>query len=615
LVGAHAEIIRCPPPARKRAPRGIRASGPAAKPSLEYQIDKIEDVGREIVGANSSKRVMSRLAQYLLASLALGLLVSASVVAARRAEPASAPALTASAWVANAVPPPSLPLTESLIDVVPDRRVGLQGILPAQEEGPIERGTVWAAPSGRGFGRHVARSLHLLADPAWILVRADSGIWFLEAKSLARRARLRTGAISAVDVSTDGRRIAYAEYTPRPAEDPLTEVEEPAELVVVEFPSLFEVHRSRVVKPTQVRFSPDARAVASAAKNGATVVPLDGRGAPWTTKREPNQASDAIAVVPLDDARVAYLTRLASLIIQDRSGAERLVHQYTTKSTDFIFFELTHAWSDGLLYYDAKLDRVLSVQDTKAVVVDAASTESPRLGNPIDVAAGPVDAMRPYAFTSLNELAKRFALGPDTPYSSDHSLVAFGAHGDAYFPWYGNVVRLERGVALRSPDFDTPEDRWEPSLGEHDIVFTTYGAKEMVVRRVSLDTPALDITPERLGAFADHTQHSPFIFDNGDRVFPVGDAAARGGIVRLPRGGRLQAVEWLGVKQMGSAKPIRGEGRVAFVNGDDDVVEVDPEGVRVLGRIGLGDRVSWHVEKKCWEVASFRKTHFLCAPR
>ncbi|MDI1478861.1 hypothetical protein [Polyangium sp. y55x31] len=564
---------------------------------------------------------MSRLAQYLVGSLALLLLllVSMTVVTMTRGKPAPAPApsasASASAWVAElALPPPLLPFPEGRVDLVPERRVGLRGIRRPQDEGLVERGTVWAAPSGRGFGRHVARSLHLLADPEWILVQADSGLWLLEAKSLARRARLRTGAVSAVAVSTDGRRIAYAEYTPQPDEDGLREGEEPAELVVLEFPSLLEVHRSRVMKPVEVRFSPDARTVASAAKNGATVVPLDGRGAPWTTKRAPNEASDAIAVVPLDDTRVAYLTRFASLIIQDR-GAERFEHQYPLKSTDLIFIKITHTWSGGDLHYDAVLDRVLSVQDSEAVVVDAARTESPRLGHPIDVTAGPVDAMRPYALLRMEELARRFPAAENLSFPSDHVRAALGARGDAYFLWGGAVVRLERDLALRSPDFDDVEE-WESSQAEHDIVFTTHATNEMVVRRVSLDAPALDITPERLGAFAPHHGYRPFLFENGDRVFPIANAADRGGIVRLPRGGSLQPIVWFDAKAVSfSATTLRAEGRFAFVNPDYDLVEVAPEGVRVLGRIGFGAAVSWNAKKKCWEVKKFMEKDVQCTPR
>ncbi|MDI3284049.1 hypothetical protein [Polyangium sp. 15x6] len=354
--------------------------------------------------------------------------------------------------------------------------------------------------------------------------------------------------------------------------------------------------------------------VASAARNGATVVPLDGRGAPWTAKRAPNESSDAIAVVPLDDTRVAYLTDVAALIIQDR-GTERFVHRYPLKSTDFIIVEIAHTWSDGDLYYDAVLDRVLSVQGAQAVVVDAARTESPRLGNPIDVTAGPVDAMRPHAVMRMEELARRFPVAENLGFPSDRVRAALGARGEASFLWGDAVVRLERDAALRSPDFDAVEE-WESSFGEHDIVFTTHSANETAVRRVSLATPALDVTPERLGAFADHGHNPPFLFENGDRVFPVADAVDRGGIVRLPRGGSLQPIAWFDAKAMSFERTaIRGEGRFAFVNPDYDLIEVVPEGARVLDRIGFGADVSWNVEKKCWEVRRFMEKSAQCIPR
>ncbi|MDI1483907.1 hypothetical protein [Polyangium sp. y55x31] len=560
---------------------------------------------------------MRRPAQYLLGSFAILMLVAMAgamiVVRTKHDTSTSAPSASASASVVD-VPPPPMPFPADRVDLVPERRLGLVGIRPARDERPAERGTVWATPSGRGFGRHVARSLHLLADPAWLLVQADSGLWLLEAQTLARRARLRTGALSAVAVSADGRRIAYAESTPRPAPDSPSEADKQAELVVLEFPSLVEVHRSRVVKPAQIRFSHDARAVAAAAGNGATVIPLDGGGAPWTAKRAPSKDSEAIAVVPLDASRVAYLTSSAALVVQDRD-AERFEHRYPRKSTDLIFFRLMYAWSGGLLYHDAARDRVLSVRDTEALVVDAASTESPRLGNPIDIAAGPVDAMRPYVFMPLQDLAKRFDVAPDVPVPSDPVFAALGTRDDAYFIWSEHVVRLGRGLASRSPDFSSIDEDWEPSLTKHDVVFTSYSAHEMKVRRVSLETPSLDVTPERLGSFEDHTHHYPIVFDSGDRVFAVGDAEERGGIVRLPRGGTLQPVEWFGVKQMRFLdSPIRSEGHVAFVNIDEDVVEVDPKGARVVGRIEFGDKISYNVEKKCWQADAIRREpRLLCA--
>ncbi|UQA55608.1 WD40 repeat domain-containing protein [Polyangium aurulentum] len=562
---------------------------------------------------------MRNLILYLIAGgVALFLLVLVAMVAvvggSRAAAPA-APASSASARVAEHAPAPPDPMSfsEGRVDLVPERRVGLEGMRSQPNEEWVERGSVWVTPSGRGFGRHIARSLHLLSDPAWILVHADSGLWLLEAQTLARRARLKTGTIAAIDVSTDGRRIAYAEYTP-----PLERVadahkdEEPADLVVLEFPSLVEIHRARVMKPAQVRFSPDGRTVASAAKNGATVVPLDGRGAPWTTTRAPGHSVKAVAVVPLDGARVAYMADSGELILQDRA-TERVVHTYDMPSTNFIFFRMYHPWREGLLHYNAALDRVLSIRDSEALVVDAASTESPRLGKPINL-AGSVDAMRPYAFMTLNELELR--IGVESSGSRALVLAALGARGDASFVSSGTVIHFERGRVLRSPDFGDIEEGWLPSPGEHDVVFTTIRENARTVRRVSLSTPALDITPERVGTFVVHSHADPFLFENGDRFFPVVDWANHGGIVRLPRGGSVQPIEWLDVKPMDfGLEVIRSEGRVALVNWEAEVVEVTPESARVLGQIKRGDGVSWNVKKKCWEVAASRGKRFLCAPR
>ena len=73
------------------------------------------------------------------------------------------------------------------------------------------RGAAWRGSRGLGYGRHEPRAVYLLGDGTWLLVFADSGLWFLESQTLDRRARLDTGAVSAVDVSKDGRRLAYAD--------------------------------------------------------------------------------------------------------------------------------------------------------------------------------------------------------------------------------------------------------------------------------------------------------------------------------------------------------------------------------------------------------------------
>ena len=99
---------------------------------------------------------------------------------------------------------------------------------------------------------------------AWLLVHAESGLWLVEATSLARRARLRTGAIAALDVTHDGKRLAYVECSlaSRWALRPDLS-EQPCELVVLEIPSLTELRRETIKAPHSVRFSYDGKTVAT----------------------------------------------------------------------------------------------------------------------------------------------------------------------------------------------------------------------------------------------------------------------------------------------------------------------------------------------------------------
>jgi hypothetical protein len=528
-----------------------------------------------------------------LASFVLAVVALAGCRSARR-EGADAGARAAGA------PPLTLPFPLDRIDVVPTPAPANFGRQPpSTEDPPRDRGTTWLSAHGPGFGRHEARSAHLLADPAWLLVHAESGLWFVEATALTRRARLRTGGISAIDVTRDGKRLAYAECTlaPRyPFRPSLSD--EPCDLVVLDVPSLAELRREKIKAPTAVRFSHDGKTVATSAGHfgGVTVVPLDRARTSWQARA----GSTATAAIPLHDARVAYLTTDQIVMIEERDARQQaFVRHVGGPPTDLVLFKLAgEARFDGTMFHDPANDRLLFGMGPKVAVLEGASTASPHFEKEVEFASiAEVTAPLAYAF-DRTQYVQRFGLKDE----SGRGTVLFVPRGDALEVIGGSVYRFGRDGRSWAADFGPAPERVEASLAPADVVVYAYGSNRFHLSRVGIGEPHLDVKPERVGEIASAHDHAPFAFADSSRAFVVDDAEGRGGIVRLPRGGLPAPVEWLGLRALHFAGSFAiGPDRFAFRTEDDVLVEVGPHEWHVVARnVTFGARFEWGASESCW---------------
>lgn len=528
----------------------------------------------------------------------------------------------------GAIPTAAWPFDPGRVDVVPSRVVGTPGEHPARTP-DVERGATWAAGGTRGFGRHTALAVHPLADPEWILVHAESGLWLVEARTLVRRARLRTGLVSACGVANDGRAIAFAEGKQTENGRLGSVAVEAQELVVLAFPSLDPIGRYPLPKPAhEIRFGADGRTVSSAAGlfGGATIVALGGGGgAPWTTTVH----SDAVAAVPIGADRAAYLTSSAVLVVEAR-GRSLFRYDLPRERVDLVFFKVGVAEFGGELHHDPASDRVLAIDRRHAVTIEHVGAAAPVRGAPIDLGAddGAALGIEPTAFLDDIAMERRFGIprGPHAISVGDASTpeararlprrrVTLGRAADAFAIEDGALVRFSREGTLRSRDFGPASRDWRLSVAGDDVVAFASASSTTKVWRIAGGT-SLDATPLLLGTFESLHDHGPAVFASGDRVFSIANDAQRAGIVRLPRGGALGAPEWIDARAMHFAGAlVSGDDRFAFRNDDGALVEIGRTTFRVVARdVDVGTKIGWDAAKRCWSLEVRSATRHVCDP-
>lgn len=538
-------------------------------------------------------RVLSLVVPILFAVLVIGgLLVSPRHI--REPEPT----IDAKNAVAKIGPPLPMPFADAkLIELVSDRNAPTRGKLPITPPSPMWRGTVWNSPRGAGFGRHHPRYIHPLPGGDFLLVYADSGLWVLETKSLVRRARLRTGEIATIDVSSDGTRLAYADCAPADS------WKHPCDLIVLRIPEFTELHRSEIRFPSQLRFSQKGDVIASSAGHfaGVTVIPLDASKPRWSTKI----LSTAVAAVPISETRVAYISDGGRLAIEEKERKEALYLGAGDPPVMEFPFRLGIARDRGELRHDAARDRLIEAQQNGAQVIDAVSSEKPTRGQPLtreERDAADTRVVRNHLGEALDQRfgAKQFRYGLNV----DAVRGFITAEGDVLGLSRDYVVRITRGSIMRAADFGESDSSWKTSVGRFDVLYYyETGGKERL-QRIDLGTPALDKTPEPIGEFDTEDDHPPLVFSNGDRVLFRFDKEKRESIIRLPRGGKLGAPVLLPVPRISSVTTdvLSADDRFAFLTMEGSLIEITLDKAHILTTEARGARLSFDEKSRCWQI-------------
>lgn len=501
--------------------------------------------------------------------------------------------------VAKIGPPLPLPFADAkLIEVLADRSAPTLGKLPITPPQPMWRGTVWQSPRGAGFGRHHPHYIHPLPGGDFLLVYADSGLWVLETKTLVRRARLRTGQVSAIEVSSDGTRLAYAECAPANA------WQQPCDLIVLRIPEFRELHRSEIRFPYQLRFSAKGDVIASSAGHfaGVTVIPIDSNKPRWNTKI----LSTAVAAVPIGETRVGYISGSGQLAIEEKDREGSLYLGAGDPPVMDFPFRLGIARHRGELRYDAARDRLIEPQKNGAQVIEAASSETPKRGQPLtreELDAIDTRVVRNHVAESLEQRFgnKQFRYGLNV----DGVSGFVTAQGDVLGLSRDYVVRISSDGIMRAADFAQSDSSWKVSVSRFDILYFYETSGKERLRRIELGTSAIDKTPEPIGEFDTQDDHPPLIFSNGDRVLLRFDKDEHESILRLPRGGTLSAPIPLPVTGFGkqSTDVVSADDRFGMLTMAGSLLEITREKVHVLTTAKFGARLSFDEKSKCWQIA------------
>lgn len=495
---------------------------------------------------------------------------------------------------------PPLPMSfadAKILELVSERSAPTLGKLPITPPSPMWRGTVWQSPRGAGFGRHHPHVVHPLPGEDFMLVSADSGLWILETKSLVRRARLRTGELHALDISHDGKHIAYAECAPGDS------WKHPCDLVVVRVPDFTEEHRSEIRFPKQLRFSRKADVIAVSGGHyfAVVVIPLDSSKPSWNT----TALSSAVAAVPLSETRVAYIGGSGQLVIEEKDRKEPLYLGRGDPPVMEFPFRLGIARHGGEIVYDAATDRVIEPQRNDAQVIEFASTEKPRKGQPLtrdELDAFP-SIVRNHQAESLDQRFGKKQFRYMLNIDGIHGFV--DPQGDVIGLARDYVVRVTRDGVMRAADFGASDTTWKTSISPFDILFYYETSGKEKLLRIELGTPALDKAPEPIAEFDTEDDHPPLIFSNGDRVIFRFEKGERESILRLPRGGTLSAPVPLPISglSLNSTDVLRVEDRFAFLTMRGSLVEITRDKVQLLTTAEFGASLKFDEKSKCWKIS------------
>ena len=527
---------------------------------------------------------------------------------------------------------------DHLLAWIPARHPGRRGSL-AFGPHPAVHGTVWSenrtGPADtiwrfRGFGLHTAREVFRLANPAWILVHADSGLWLLEAETLAKRARLETRRVEAADVSIAGDRLVYAECDTGPSDPAAAEVRSRCEIVVRRLSSFLEVRREPVEPPRSVHLSVGGDRVAIAGHRVLVMPTSQDGGDSWSTPVD--ALRDPIDALPIGDRRGAYVTTTGLVVVWAHGEERSLAAIPGNPDSNGIGFgaDVRGAAAKTLVYAPAT-DRLLLPADGR--VIEGAGRASadvhPALRETATVSLPPFHTFA-NAMLTRDVLASDLGLGDLRPWGIDKMGSIDTVQGGATFGVIdGRVIRIDRNGVDLSLDFDgmgtlrTSRSRFDDVIWTSDGRTNDHAAGQLALWRMRLDRDLIDTPVEALTTDRPVAAllTSALIFDNGDRAFvfdsqiEIEDVEVR----RLPRNGSAlgPSAETLPPSQI-HGPFVRGDDGWARVQGGASdpgidsgrLVFISQGTVSVLDEhVPFGGELSWSSEKRCWSITDDNHAH------
>ncbi len=526
---------------------------------------------------------------------------------------------------------PPLPFVDGghVVEWTATRHPGLLGQLTFVAH-PSVLGTVWSEATGdaanapfakRGFGFHTAREVFRLANPSWILVHADSGLWLVESETLAKRWRVKTKRVEAADVSIAADRLVYAECDSRSADTrPIGQLGS-CELVIRRLSTFVEIVREPIPLPRSVHLSVDGTRVAIVDQRVTLRSTTEAGREKWSFAPEPSMGQPMDAI-PIGETRVGYVTTTGNLGVWTAGEAASVWSVVADHGTYRLGFgsDVRGAAAKTLVYSP--------VTDRLAFPVDSRSVDGAARGAPISralndayatIAIPPFHRAGDAALTRV-ELDKTSELGNSLHWGVDKVGSLDTIAGGATFGVVdGIVIRIDRHGVARSVDFDTMGDV-HSSTSRFDVVLwasdgrTTANLGGLSFWRMKLDFAELDAAVEPLqteGVGTSNPDHA-LVFDDGARAFVFEAPGTHGSLARMPRNAPL----------LDSVHPRSELTKMPtpFVHGDDawgrvetDVVGYDESGGRIVvitpnavnvidQEVPLGGVLSWSPEPRCWSV-------------
>lgn len=520
---------------------------------------------------------------------------------------------------------PAWPLPDDLpddasVERLRDRTPGTSGAFVLGEIPDVEtpvRGAVvpWHDGSPR-FHPHNPLSATSLGSGDWLLVLARSGLWLVEAGTLAVRARLVKSVYGDVAASPDGSRFAYGR-----CENKQCFVD------IRSFPSLTLVWSAPMDAPHRIRFSPSGShlAVASASRDSATVVDVENRSVHLLRAR--NDVNDAL-ILSVDKQLVAYGTDsnvgvirnwVTQEIVYDTQAAMRARKPRGFDQNATAYDPVRDDWyvggnddvvwrfggvKTGAPYYKGHMGFANDVEDLAIL-----SNGDVLVG----LDSGSIDLWR----VSSDE-SRKPALGASVGLISWGARLNLDAKGNVLAVLGGTVIRWKPGDDLvAQASFFGSAVNWKQSYTTEDVVLwssTKESSSSHVFQRAPLKaSDPLTVVARPIGTIEIENQTPDVrVLKDGTRLILGEGPDQRLRVYRLPPGGALSAPE-------DSAIPYEFMGK--FVTADDTRIgyqarrvaaEIDGAGARQLATLSESERLVWNPKKGRWEVCSWEPGFARC---
>ncbi len=526
---------------------------------------------------------------------------------------------------------PRLPFTDGghVVERTATRHAGVLGPLTFAPHASMQ-GTVWSeskddadnAPfAQRGFGFHTAREVFRLANPSWVLVHADSGLWLVESETLAKRWRVKTKRVEVADVSIPADRLVYAECDSRSADTHAIGQLGSCELVIRRLSTFVELVREPIALPRSIHLSVDGTRVAIVDQRVTIRSTTEAGHEKWSFAPEVSMGQPMDAI-PIGDTRVGYVTTTGNLGVWSSGEAASVWSVVADHGTYRLGFgpDVRGAAAKTLVYA-ADTDRLTFPVDGRSVDGAARSAPISRAVNDASASVA-IPPFHRFGDATSSRVALDRASGMDT--SLHWGVDKIGsldtvAGGATLGVVDGKVIRIDKHGVARSADFDTMGDV-HSSTSRFDVLLwasdgrTTEHSGGVAFWRIKLDAADLDANAEQLATEGVGTQNPDhaLVFDNGDRALVFEAPLTHGSLARLPRNASL--LDSVDPRSELTKMPT------PFVHGDDawgrveaNVVGYDPAGGRIVvitpsavnvidQEVPLGGVLSWSPENRCWTV-------------